>query len=225
MNNQIYSLNIILNVFLTTLVVMNLIKKNISLLIIGIFHLVGIIGFLTLPDTFKSLSPVNLLLSICLVLLAAEKNKKLYIILMSIALIGFLIEVIGVKTGIIFGNYQYGEAFGFSLFAVPILIGFNWAILLYGTSQFCKFKNRIVNVLFSSFLMTFIDFFIEHIASRYDFWYWENNQIPIQNYAAWFLISVGLNLLFQKTLINSVNYTAKGFYIIQLLFFVILNTV
>jgi putative membrane protein len=73
--------------------------------------------------------------------------------------------------------------------------------------------------------MTFIDFFIEHIASKYDFWYWENNQIPIQNYVAWFLISIGLNLLFQKTLIKSSNYTAKGFYIIQVLFFVILNTV
>lgn len=202
---------------------MNVMKKNIFLSIISIFHLVGIIGFLTLPTIFKSLSPVNLLLSICLVLFAAEKNIKLYLIILSVAILGFLIEVIGVKTGIIFGNYQYGNAFGFSLFSVPILIGFNWAILLYSTSQFCKFKNRLINVLIGSCLMTFIDFFIEHIASKYDFWYWENNQIPIQNYLAWFLISVALNLLFQKNLSKSNNITAKGFYVIQLLFFVILN--
>ena len=198
-------------------------KKNIFLSIISIFHLVGIIGFLTLPTIFKSLSPVNLLLSICLVLIAAEKNIKLYFIIVSVAVLGFLIEVIGVRTGVIFGSYQYGKAFGFSLFSVPILIGFNWAILLYGTSQFCKFKNRIINIFFGSFLMTFIDFFIEHIASKYDFWYWENNQIPVQNYVAWFLISVVLNLLFQKKLSKSNNITAKGFYVIQLIFFVILN--
>ena len=202
---------------------MEFIKKNIFLIVITIFHLVGTIGFLVLPHVFKSLSPVNLLLSVCLILVAAEKNIKLYTSLVYISCIGFIIEVIGVKTGYVFGKYYYGEAFGFSILSVPILIGFNWAILLYSTSQFCKFKNQTVNVLFGSFLMTFIDFFIEHIASKYDFWYWEANLIPFQNFVAWFLISVVLNLLFQKTLAKSSNETAKGFYIIQLLFFVILN--
>lgn len=202
---------------------MKFIKKNIFLIVITIFHLVGTIGFLVLPHVFKSLSPVNLLLSVCLILVAAEKNIKLYTSLIYIACIGFIIEVIGVKTGYVFGKYYYGEAFGFSILSVPILIGFNWAILLYSTSQFCKFKNQTVNVLFGSFLMTFIDFLIEHIASKYDFWYWEANLIPFQNFVAWFLISVVLNLLFQKTLAKSSNDTAKGFYIIQLLFFVILN--
>ena len=202
---------------------MKFIKKNIFLFIISIFHLVGIIGFLWFPDVFKKLSPVNLLLSASLVLFASERNKKIYFSLFSIAVIGFFIEVIGVKTGYIFGTYNYGEAFGLSFLSVPLIIGLNWAILLYSTSQFCKFNNQIVNVLFGSFLMTFMDIFIEHIASKYDFWYWENNIIPFKNYVAWFLISMGLNLLFQKTLSKNSNNIAKGFYIIQLIFFVILN--
>ena len=37
------------------------IKKNIPLLIIIVFHVVGFIGFIYKPDYFKALSPINLM--------------------------------------------------------------------------------------------------------------------------------------------------------------------
>ena len=38
-------------------------------------------------------------------------------------------EILGVKFGVIFGDYEYGSALGLKIFDVPLLIGANWAIL------------------------------------------------------------------------------------------------
>ena len=64
--------------------------------------------------------------------------------MIAIACLGFFIEVIGVKTGFIFGSYYYGAAMGIKILAVPLLIGLNWSILVYSTSlvvQYMKVAN------------------------------------------------------------------------------------
>ena len=200
--------------------IINFVKKHIYIFIILIFHIVGFVGFLINPSYFKSLSPLNLLLSSGLVLLMSQQtNWKFYGSLLLIAIIGFFLEVLGVKTELIFGSYYYGRALGLKAFSVPLLIGVNWAILLYCTAQFSQIKNQILNALFGAFLMVFLDFFIEQIAARFDFWYWKNEVIPLRNYIAWFIISFVLNLAFQKRLGQKSNLTAKAFYMIQITFF------
>lgn len=182
--------------------------------------MVGFVGFIVNPSYFKSLSPVNLLLSVAMVLLMAQQTKwQFYASLLLVAILGFLVEVLGVKTEVIFGSYYYGQSFGYKLFSVPLLIGINWAILLYCTSQFSKFKNATINALFGAFLMVFLDYFIEQNASKFDFWYWKGAIIPLQNYIAWFVISFLLNLLVQKHLSQKPNLTAKAFYLVELAFF------
>ncbi len=151
--------------------------------------------------------------------MSQQTNWKFYGSLLLIALIGFLLEVLGVKTEFIFGSYHYGQALGFKALSVPLLIGINWAILLYCTSQFLRIKNQILNALFGACLMVFLDFFIEQNAARFDFWYWKNSVIPLQNYIAWFIISFVLNLVFQKKLGQKSNLTARAFYVIEIIFF------
>lgn len=202
---------------------MNIIKKNIPLTVIIVFHVVGFVGFLINPAYFRSLSPINLLLSAGLILLMNNQKKwQFYFAFLATAIIGFFIEVAGVKTELIFGSYYYGQALGYKLFSVPLLIGINWALLLYSTSQWALLKNIYVNAMLGAGLMVLLDFFIEHSASKFDFWYWKESYIPIQNYIAWFVISFGLNILFQKHLSSKTNYTAKAFYIVQLTFFIAL---
>lgn len=199
---------------------MSFVKKYAPIIIICIFHVVGFVGFILNPVYFKTLSPVNLLLSACLVLIMSQQRKwQFYGSILLVAILGFLLEVLGVKTQVIFGTYFYGNSLGYKLFSVPLLIVINWSILLYCTAQLSKFKNPIVNALFGAFLMVFLDFFIEQNASKFDFWYWEGNIIPMQNYIAWFLISFFLNLLVQKNLASKVNNTAIAFYFVQLIFF------
>ncbi len=199
---------------------MQFIKKNIPAFIILVFHVVGFVGFLVNPSYFRTLSPVNLMLSAGLVFLMSNQNKwQFWVSIIGVCVAGFFIEVIGVKTGLIFGSYYYGNSLGFRLFSVPILIGINWAMLLYATSLFVISKNKIVNALIGAALMVALDVLLEQSAAKLDFWYWKNAIIPLQNYIAWFLISFGLNLLTQKYLNTKPNNTAKAFYIFQLVFF------
>lgn len=202
------------------------IKSNKHIVVTGIiliFHLIGFIGFILNPVYFKSLSPFNIMLSIGLVILMGQQtNFKFYGSLCLVAFFCFFIEVIGVKTEYIFGSYHYGNSLGYKLFSVPLLIGINWCVLLYCTNQLSSFKNPIINALFGACLMVFLDFFMEQNAAKFDFWYWKNGIIPLQNYIAWFLISFILNLMVQKHLTQKANYTAKAFYFIQIAFFLAL---
>ena len=196
------------------------IKKNIPLLIIIVFHVVGFIGFIYKPDYFKALSPINLMLSAGLIVATSQQTKwTFYRSLFIAAIMGFCLEVVGVKTELIFGSYSYGNSLGFKVLNVPLLIGLNWSILLYCTAQLCKLKNPIINGLFGALLMVVLDFFIEQNAAKFDFWHWKANIIPLQNYVAWFFISFLLNIVVQKKLSQNPNITAKAFYFIQLIFF------
>jgi bisanhydrobacterioruberin hydratase len=199
---------------------MTLVKKNIPIFIIIVFHLVGFVGFIYNPSYFKSLSPVNLLLSMGLIVLMSQQKKwQFYLALALVGVLGFLVEVLGVKTEIIFGSYYYGHSLGSKILSVPLLIGVNWSMLLYCTAQLSRFKNSLVNAFFGAFLMVLLDFFIEQNASKFDFWYWKNNLIPLQNYFAWFIIAFLLNLLVQKQLALKRNLTAIALYFVQLVFF------
>ena len=200
--------------------IMTFIKKNIPIFIIVVFHIVGFVGFIINPAYFKSLSPINLLLSFGLIVLISQQTKwKFYGALCLVTVLGFFVEVLGVKTELIFGSYHYGQSLGYKWLSAPLLIGINWSMLLYCTSQLSKFKNTIVNAFFGAALMVGLDFFIEQNASKFDFWYWKSNIIPIQNYIAWFVIAFLLNLLVQKHLAQKPNLTAKALYFIQLVFF------
>jgi putative membrane protein len=205
---------------------MAFLKKHLSITIIAIFHLVGFIGFLVSPHYFRGLTPVNLLLSAVLILIMSNQSKPLfYGMLFFAAVAGYFAEVLGVKTGLIFGHYYYGSALGYKLLSVPLLIGINWALLIYATNQFFHFQNKYVNAGLAALLMTGLDFFIEQSAARFDFWYWRGAHIPLQNYIAWFLVSLLINLFSGKELSAKPNPTAKAFYVIQVVFFVALYIV
>lgn len=202
---------------------MSLLKKHLPITIIAIFHLVGFVGFLVSPHYFRSLTPVNLLLSAGLVIMMSNQSKgRFYLTLLLVGLAGYFIEVLGVKTGWIFGHYHYGSALGYKLLSAPLLIGVNWTLLTYATNQLVRFENRYVNITLAALLMVGLDFFIEQSAARFDFWYWRGARIPVQNYIAWFFVSLAINWFANKELSQKPNLTAKAFYIVQVLFFVAL---
>jgi putative membrane protein len=205
---------------------MSLLKKHLPITIIAVFHLVGFIGFLINPAYFRSLTPVNLLLSAALVILMSNQSKgRFYLVLLLVGLVGYFVEVLGVKTGWIFGHYHYGSALGYKLLSTPLLIGVNWVLLIYATNQLVRFENKYVNIMLASLLMVGLDFFIEQSAARFDFWYWRGAKIPLQNYIAWFIVSLGINWFANKEFSQKPNPTAKAFYIIQVVFFVALYLV
>lgn len=187
----------------------------------------GIIG-LQLPfslEYFKALTPLNLLLTAAILFAFHTHWNRAFGLFCGLTyLTGFFVEVAGVATGALFGQYAYGPTLGLKWWNVPLIIGLNWLVLIYVTgiitAQFSISKP--VKALLASCLMVLLDIFIEPVAIAFDFWRWEGGQIPFRNYVAWFVISFILHLLFFYLPFRKENPAAKFLYLLQLVFFLIL---
>jgi len=71
--------------------------------------------------------------------------------------------------------------------------------------------------------MTALDYLIEPVAVQYDFWYWQHAIIPLQNFVAWFYISFAMQLFFNKMKPVEDNGAAIPLFILQIVFFTVLN--
>jgi uncharacterized membrane protein len=215
--------------------------RKICFTLLTLMYLVGIIGLL-LPVTqpfFKSLSPLNLWLSSALLLsFHRDFNKSFIIIAVMIFFSSLIIEMLGVHTGVIFGKYWYGQTLGTQVLNVPLVIGANWLLLIYcssiTTQTFVRMiikklpvKFQSVRLLLSAFcsalLMVILDLLIEPVAIRLDFWHWQNEQIPTQNYLTWFLLSFFLSYIFLKGKFLKNNPLAFLLLFLQFSFFLIIN--
>lgn len=203
-------------------------KLAFSVAVLLIFHLVGIWGLVFSGNAayYQQLTPLNLLLTNILLFINHQAFNRNFLFFAGLTfLVGFLAEVVGVHTGWLFGEYAYGQALGLKLWNVPLLIGLNWVMLVYCTGAVARkwFKNFLGAAFTGATLMTLLDFLIEPVAMRYDFWTWQSNQIPVYNYACWFGLAFLLQLVFQKLQNNSINPMAPVVLVTQTVFFLVLN--
>jgi putative membrane protein len=176
-------------------------KKALFLIaIIVIFYSVGMIGthIPNYRNSFFELSYFNLLLSFGILLASrVNMNKKFIGFLIFSFLIGMSVEWIGIHTGLLFGNYKYGENLGLKLFEVPLVIGLNWSMLTVITASFVdRIKSTmIIKILLAAALMTLFDALMEPVAITSDFWHWKGD-IPLYNYVCWFIVSLVLQAVY-----------------------------
>lgn len=196
--------------------------------ILIILYVVGLVGIL-LPQTrgvVLPLSSVNLFLGFLLLSYSEKKSLKSLLIFMAIAfIIGFCSELIGVQTGILFGNYSYGTNLGIKFIGVPLIIGLNWAVLTVTSASITEgfSENIVFRVVINSLIMVLFDFVMEPVAVKFDFWSWHSNEIPVYNYVCWFLISVILQFIYLTYFTIKSNIVYKTLFIVQFLFFLFLN--
>ncbi len=197
-----------------------------SKIFLSIIYTVGVFGMILSPRLFSSLTPINLIMAACFLFYFQEdKNKDFIRFFILVFAAGFAIELLGVETGKIFGTYHYGEALGFKIKETPVLIGLNWVVLTYCSGMIAQnfSKSYFIQSLLGALLMVIFDYSIELYASRADYWYWQNDQIPLQNFIAWFVFSFFFNLLFTLFRFKKDNPLALFLFLIQFLFFIILN--
>jgi len=192
-----------------------------------IFYLVGITGML-IPFTFPlfvKLIPLALLLSaVGFLVFHTDFSARTWILFILIYLAGFFVEVVGVNTGKIFGNYSYGESLGITIFKTPLIIGINWLLLVYltsSTTELLKVSSGI-KIFLASGIMLGYDIIIEPLAPQLDMWTWANNQIPVRNYIAWFVLALIFTSLIKIVGVKTRNKLAPVLLVCQLLFFIIL---
>ncbi|RFS15300.1 carotenoid biosynthesis protein [Emticicia sp. C21] len=198
------------------------------LVLLTAMYIAGLIG-LNIPQTthlFQWLTPFNLLVSLGILLYFHQQWNRSFIIFCVITfLTGFFIELAGVKTGVIFGEYQYETTLGFKILEVPPVIGVNWLLLVYCVgSSFCQTSKPIyIKVLYGALLMTMLDFLVEPVAIRLNMWSWKEANPPIENYIAWFIVSAVLLTLFHSMRFRKDNPIARWLLILQICFFGIQN--
>lgn len=187
------------------------------------FYAVGLLLF-AFPLTrglFYIFSPLSLLLVILVVFLEHKKwNPKTVIWFSFVLTLTFLIEVIGVKTGIIFGSYQYDSGLGPKIAGTPLIIGVNWLFLLYATHDIVsrKTKNSMLIIIFAALLMVGYDLIIELAALPMNLWHFKSFYPPLQNFIAWFVISIIFVDGFEFFKIKTNNRIARWLYFAQICF-------
>lgn len=199
----------------------------VAVAVLIIFHLVGFWGleFSNNSTYYQSLTPLNLVLTAVLLFSFHKSWDRSFVLFMIVvSLAGFLAEVIGIHTGLLFGNYEYGNAFGIKLWEVPLLIGLNWLILIYVTGQIsCYVGGSIwLKSFIGALLMVLLDVFLEPVATKFDFWQWDGNVIPVSNYLGWFGLSYILQYYYHSIDIDRQNPLSVYVYAVQLFFFVCL---
>ena len=211
-----------------------------------LFHTIGLVGILFFDRAlFIKATPFNLLLSFGLLIWTQqEKNSRFLIFLLICFCTGFLVEVIGTNTGVLFGNYTYGNVLGIKFRNVPLLIGINWFIIIYSSgvsinTLLTKLVNRITTgngkdpgtlkalsiIVDGASLALFFDWLMEPVAVRLGYWTWNGDgSIPLFNYLCWFLVSLLLLGVFHYLKFNKQNKFAVNLLLIQLMFFLLLRT-
>ena len=198
-----------------------LVKKYLLYFLI-LIYVSGAIGFLFNPGFFAPFTPLTLAFTCFVFLIHQPLNNLNYTLsFIGLAAVGFVAEVIGVKTGVVFGNYYYGNALGYKVLGVPLVISLNWGLLINIGVLVATYlsKKPLLIATLAAFIITGVDLVIEQVASQMDYWHFSNGIAGIQNYIGWFIISFFTSWLLQKHLVKGDKKIALVFLLLQLFFF------
>ncbi|OON71197.1 hypothetical protein B0919_03230 [Hymenobacter sp. CRA2] len=191
-----------------------------------LFYATGFVGlgFSDDPGFYLQFMPLTLLLTAA-VLLGFDRHSPAPMFgwfALTVMLVGFFVEVAGVQTNVIFGHYSYGTTMGPKLLDVPIIIGLNWLILTYVTGGLAQRLPLpgFVRALVAALLMVGMDVCIEPVAVHFGWWTWFADVIPMQNFKAWFAVSLILQVYLNRSNVQPGRNPLVPFvYMLQLLFF------
>ena len=194
---------------------------------------------------FSWLQPLLIYYSLLHYLSGRKRIKTcIFIFLAACFVVGIIVEIIGVNSGFLFGDYVYGNVLGPEVKNVPVLIGVNWFLIIYccGISihtLLMKAINRIAAdtgktpmamkalsvIIDGATLAVFFDWLMEPVAVKLGYWVWKGDgSIPMFNYICWFVISLLLLMVFHFAKFNKQNKFAVNLLLIQLMFFLLLRT-
>ena len=198
-----------------------------------VFYGVGVVGHLIdgLRPLMLAMTPYFLpvmgLLS--LAFLFRMGHRVLWFWMAGTVVLTWLIEVVGVHTGLVFGEYVYGRGLGAPILGVPPLIGFNWALVCLGVLLWVapwaeeRQVPRPAVALAVALLATGFDWVMEPVAVTLGYWSWSGGDIPVQNYAAWFAIAFGASLAYLQGAERARSRLPAYHVLAQLLFFAALR--
>lgn len=193
------------------------------------FYAVGLLLFI-IPYTrkfFFSITSFSLLFVMACVFSYHKKwNLKTILFFVFIAVSSFLLEVLGVNTGNVFGTYTYDISLGIKVCNTPLLIGLNWVFLVYASQSiiFSFTSNYVLRILGGTLLMLGYDIILELAAPSMQMWHFNSSYPPLDNFIVWFLAAIFYHTLMVVFKISTKNKSAAALFWIQIVFFALIST-
>jgi bisanhydrobacterioruberin hydratase len=186
-------------------------KESIAIYLTVFFLLAGVLQYMIGWDYILTLTTLVISIITALVVLFWQIDHKQRLIVALVAIsIGMASEIIGVNTGILFGDYSYSStSLGLKIFGVPLLVGIMWLLVTASAWQIALlggFSKRATVVL-ASFITVIFDLLLEQYATAYGLWAWQGGVIPLLNYLTWFFVSMIIFIVF--SFVIKQNYISK----------------
>lgn len=167
------------------------------------WYAVGVIlvGFALLPSWLEWANSVFLVLAGLIGVLYFYHlfpPAKATVVVFVIYIFSSFMEYLGSAYGILFGEYDYTDRFGYKLFGmIPFTIGFAWLLVIASTHALTKRitpSGGVWYVVLGSLAAVVMDLIIDPVAFKAnEYWIWREGglyyDIPWTNFMGWFVVA------------------------------------
>lgn len=147
-------------------------------------------------------APLFLTLAGVIVLASVPGRRRTVLLLAGI--LGFLAEWIGLRTGVLFGQYRYTDVLAPSLFGVPLVMISAWLVLIAYVDDLLLSVGAgpALRIVSGAAVLTSIDLIIDPLAAGpLGYWTWATGGayygIPTHNFVGWFVVGLVILTLVQ----------------------------
>ncbi len=145
--------------------------------------------------------------TVSLLLLLRRADGLNPLVLLAIPVYGLLVEVLGSKTGVPFGRYEYTDVLKPQILDVPVVIPLAWLMMIppsWGIAAALAPQGGLwVQALIAGAAFMAWDLFLDPQMTRWNYWKWKQPGgyfgIPWVNFAGWFATAALVTLLLRPT--------------------------
>ena len=125
-------------------------------------------------------------------------------VLASLGLLALVIEILAVKTGLLYGSFKYSDSVGYRILdSAPWLVAFAVPPIILGAFWLAsKITNSIWRVAITGLFVVPAYIVIAPAVARMSIWQWETEGVfygvPLQAFVAWFIVGALGGLILSK---------------------------
>lgn len=176
-------------------------RQRLFVVVLAFFLFTGFLQAMFGLEYVLRLTPIMLTIVACTSVVFWDASIKAKLWASGIVVAGtFIIELIGVQTGLIFGDYAYGKLLGLTIFGAPITIGITWLLVTLSAWHIVALNTKplLQRFLLGGVLVVMFDLILEQFAVAYGLWSWQGGVIPLYNYLCWFIVTMLCFFVYHK---------------------------